>query len=30
MNELDERIDALHVEIDHLMETWESYSEHLE
>ena len=30
MNELDEKIDKVHVEIDHLMATWEEYSEHLE
>ena len=29
-NELDEKIDKVHVEIDHLMATWEEYSEHLE
>ena len=30
MNALDEQIDQVHVEIDHLMETWEEYSTHLE
>lgn len=30
MNALDEQIDQVHVEIDHLMETWEEYSAHLE
>ena len=29
MNALDEQIDQVHLEIDHMMEQWEEYSEHL-
>ena len=30
MNALDEKIDQVHLEIDHMMEKWEEYSTHLE
>ncbi len=30
MNELDEKIDDIHNEIEHLMALWEEYSENME